>query len=205
MVYTMNRNSKITLAVILGLMAVLVVICIAGVAITLLGGRAYIKQAVITDPGKVTTAAHAIIDYDLPPGYQEVSLTRFGLTRLVHIQNETRGANGFYKPILILSHNLTQSTGGLNEETQQQIFRSTQRMLGRGELTSELKEKKVITVRSQDVTLFIYEGKAEDGTAIRQISSGYFEGKTGMVTITIIGAQEGWDQEAVDLFIGSLR
>jgi hypothetical protein len=201
----MNRNSKITLAVILGLMAVLVLMCIAGAAIAVIGGRAYMKQAVRNDPAEAALAAHAMIDYDLPPGYFEASLVKIGLTRLVAIQNETPTTDGTSKPSIMIAQTFVDSTGGINDESYQQIMQMTQRMMGRGEFTLELVDTKDITIGSQEVTLFISEGVLRDGSGFRQISSEYFEGKAGLVMILITGAMDGWDQKAVDLFIGSLR
>ena len=201
----MNRNAKITLAIIIGLMAVLVLMCIAGAAIAVVGGRAYMKQAVSSDPAKAELAAHAMIDYDLPPGYHEASLVKIGLTRLVDIRNETDTTHAFLKPTIIIAQTLVDSNGAIGDEAYQQIMQMTQRMMGRGEFTLELVETKDITIGSQEVTLFISEGMFRDGAGFRQISSEYFEGKSGLVMILVSGAIDGWDQEAVDLFIGSLR
>jgi hypothetical protein len=45
----------------------------------------------------------------------------------------------------------------------------------------------------------------EAGNEIRQVMSGVFEGKAGLVLLAFKGAVESWTQTGVDYFIQSIR
>jgi len=194
----MSRNGKI----ITGIFGMLVVMCICmgvGGYFALQRVGDVFEESFITEPDEVAKVAERIVDYDLPAGYNEqFGMSFFGFDVVAF------GSDGSAEKALIMLMQFPPNAGLSQEEMQKQM---SQAMEGQNQgQPLELKplEEQSVTIRDQEVTLNVSEGRDNEGLAIRQVS-GVFEGKNGTVFLMITGAIERWDEGAVDEFIGSIR
>jgi hypothetical protein len=151
-----------------------------------------------TDPQLTAQAAHQMVDYDLPPSYNELKvLTVQDRDAAVIISHRERPGDLIYIGTLMegilgveewrvrYEENLSQEVGGRRYNTQ---------VVGTQETT----------VRGQPVTLRLLKGTDENGRAVRQVVCG-FTGKSGDLLLAIVASQETWDQTMVDSFLKSIR
>ena len=150
----MSRNTKIVL-IVLGVI-VIVCICIAiGIWIALnTAGRA-IQQSIISDPTQAAAQAESIALYNIPYGYDQGVMSFLGFDMVVLSADNQPAIMMMQFPS---SANLDPKT---MEKTMQQAI--SQQFSRRG-LTFSLVDQKQLTVKGQEVTLFISEGKTPMAT-----------------------------------------
>jgi hypothetical protein len=146
-------------------------------------------------PLSPSDAAHEMIDYELPPDYQEVFTGDISGVSLVKIASESNTG-----PIIILAQ--------FNTSLENKDIDSIQGMLeqnsGRHDVDKELIKVEKVTLRGEDVEVKTYEGKDKINLLIReQVVT--FPGKNGTVMMVIVGPAGLWDRKAMDDFIRSIH
>ena len=97
-------------------------------------------------------------------------------------------------------------TGEIDEEEMSlRIQLSMKRSMGNDGAEMHLVDEQKATIRGQEVTLLIYEGVSAEGIPMKQIVSGLFDGKNGMVMLFITGPEASWNQTEIDTFIESIQ
>lgn len=194
-----NKNSK---AIWIGLgAAALFCLCAVAVAIFLfykVGQR--VKEGMKTDPASASKAAHAIADYDLPPGYQEQAAMDFLVYQLVMITPQKTGnANGMFIMLAQFS-----AVGTDPQQMEQQLRKSFEQQSGTRGTNMKVVEIKKMTIRGSEESVVTYEGSSSNGNTLRQVITS-FPGKNGTAMLMIMGNAQTWDQQLVDDFIKSIR
>lgn len=180
---------------------VLGLLLLCGVAVTVLAPNLRrILQASYwkADAQLAAQAAHAMLDYDLPPQYQELKVLTI------------RGENA----AVILAHRERPENFILIEEMADEIIESDERrasyekglareMGGRRYDTEPVGMQETV-IRGQPTTLRILEGTDDNDRRVRQLVCG-FRGKSGDLFLGIVAGQDSWDQAMVDAFLQSIR
>jgi len=200
-VTTNPQNSNNNKWIWIGLGAALLFCCCALLVAFLIfrqAGRA-ISQGVKTDPEEASQAAHEIVDYDLPDGYEERIAMDMLVYSMVMIGPESYQGN---EPVIMLAQ--FSPMAGNDKQLEQQMVQAFEQQSGTKGLDMELVEVKDMTIRDEDTSVGIYEGTDQYGNSIRQLIT-TFSGKDGTVMLLIMGNIDGWDDDLVDAFIESIR
>ena len=150
-----------------------------------------------TDPQLAAQVAHQIMEYDLPPAYQELKfLDRGSNTAMVMIASLKQPAD------FIL---IEQAPDGiLSTEYQTGVEEKWSRNIAEHHYDTQTVSTQAVTVRGQPTTLRILEGTDETGRPIWQAVC-MFTGKSGDVLVVLVAGQDTWDQTLVDQFLQSIR
>jgi hypothetical protein len=181
----------------LGSMVTVLLLCVLGSALTH-RIRGYVYSLFLKDdPEYAAQVAHTMIDYDLPPGYQEQSAmqvkTYYTLAIIASNDHSTNLITIQPASDLLMDP----EWGGSSQE------RSAQEI---GDLRYQTHTVSVqdVLIQNQPSRLRMLEGLDEDGHDIRQVLS-VFTGKSGNVLVIIVGDIETWDQTMVDQFLSSIH
>ena len=159
-----------------------------------------IQEGFNTDPVAAAEAAHKIVDYDLPEGYQEQMAMEIMVYSFVVIgPNTPTGQSN--DPMFMLA----QFRAGVSQEQmEQQLRQSIQQQSGTQGLNMTLVKVETQTIRGEETEVATYEGTSQEGFVIRQVITS-FPGKDGTAMLLIMGPAQTWDQDVVDAFIESIR
>lgn len=185
-------------AILLAVLGFLVLLCVGIWALAPTLRQILFAQYWKTDPQLTAQAAHKMVDYDLPPSYQELKFLAIENTLaavviahrerpgdLIYIGTVMDGIIGVDSWRIRYEENLSKEVGDRRYNTQTV---GTQKA----------------TVRGQPVTLRLFEGTDESGRKIRQVVCA-FAGKNGDLLLAIVAGQETWDQAMADRFLQSIR
>ena len=177
----------------------LLLVCCAGVAALAPNLRRIIQAPFWkTDAQLAAQAAHKMLDYDLPPNYQELKvLTIQGQDAAVIIAHRER------PDYMIFIEHVTEGIIGNDEWGASYEIRLSREMGLRRYNTQQVGTQQT-TIRGQPTTLRLFEGTDENGRKIRQVVCG-FSGKSGDLLLAIVATRETWDQAMVDRFLQSIR
>jgi hypothetical protein len=152
-----------------------------------------------SDPAQAAEAARALVDFDLPPGYQPEKLMRLkGETALAVIL-----ASQAHPGDLII---ISQTPDGILAN---EAWRTKYEVRGAHQIAGQLYDTETVdtttaTVRGQPTTLRLLEGLDQNGQAVRQLAC-MFNGKSGEILLVMVASQSSWDQAMVDRFLSSIR
>jgi hypothetical protein len=181
----------------LGSVVTVMLLCVLGSALTH-RIRGYVYSLFLKDdPDYAAQVAHTMIDYALPPGYQEQSAMQVKTyyTLAIIASNDHPSDLIAIQPASDLMKN--PEWGESSEE------RAAQE-IGELHYQSHTVSVQDVVIRNQPSRLRILEGQDEDGLNIRQALSA-FSGKSGNVLVIIVGDIETWDQAMVDQFLSSIH
>ena len=148
-----------------------------------------IQEGVSADPEAAAEAAHKIIDYDLPEGYQEQMAMEIVFYSFVVIAPE--GSSGMSNgPVFMLAQ--FQSGMVNQEQMEQQLRQSLEQQSSHPGLSMELVKMEEQTIRGEQTQVATYEGTDENGNVLRQVITS-FPGKDGTAMLMIMGPAELWD------------
>jgi len=151
-----------------------------------------------TDAQLAAQAARSMVDYDLPPDYQEIKvLSVQGQDAAVIIAHRDRPED-----MIFVEH--MQDGIIANDEWRANYETKLSREIGLRRYTTQAVGTQKTTVRGQPTTLRLFEGTDENGRKIRQVVCG-FGGKSGDLLMAIVAGQDTWDQALVDRFLQSIR
>jgi len=157
-----------------------------------------VSAGVNADPEAASQAAHEIVDYDLPPGYQEQMAMSIVFYSFVTIAPETYRAG---EPIIMLA----QFQADVNQQQmEQQMRQSMERQYNIRGVDMRLVESKDATIRGEETVINVYEGSDQSGNTMRQLITS-FPGKDGVAILMIMGEASQWDKELVNEFVQSIR
>ncbi len=151
-----------------------------------------------TDTQLAAQAAHEMVDYDLPPNYQELKVLSVQDQAVeVIIANRAQPGDMIY---------LESVQDGIFAEDEWQASYETRlaREMGDRRYNTRASGTQPATVRGQPATLRLFEGTDETGRPIRQVVCG-FGGKNGDVLLAIVAGQDHWDQAMIDSFLRSIH
>lgn len=149
-----------------------------------------------TDPVRAAETARALIDFDLPPGYQPEKVLKSGPGVVVIASRD-------HPSDLIL---IGQAPNGILSEEE---WLTSYAKRGAQEIAGELYDTEITstqaaTIRGQPATLLLLEGTNMDGQAVRQVAC-MFNGKSGEILLVMVASQDTWDQDMVDHFLNSIQ
>jgi hypothetical protein len=191
----MSRNTKIILG---GVAGVLLLVCLVGCVAGFFLWRS-LSQVIVTDPDKVAAITGEIVEYKLPPGYNDqlgVKIAGFSVAVFNHSDGHSHIILGQFPADAELSQ----------EEMEKQLKEAIRyQETGKGgEPGMKIVGQTRVTIRDQETTLTISEGTSSDGQSYRQVS-GVFQGKGGPAMVMIMGPIDEWNQAGVDAFIASIH
>jgi len=196
------KRGKIMWSRIAILIGGLMVLCVAGCLILNSVGRPALRairsQFWNTDLAYAAQIAHEMIDYDLPPGYQEQKAMTIQDARVVIIAHRERPDDNMVIELELETINVEEP------EYREQIEEMRAREVGDHDYSTQRVSTQDVIIRGQPVTLSIREGQDDRGRPARQVI-GSFAGKNGDVVMVIAGVLDTWDQKLVDDFIQSIR
>ncbi len=200
----MSKNTKIILGIVGGIIVLCMCVCLGGWLALRIGGKSLVETMAVTTPAEAAAMAHGMIDYTLPPGYQENLAMNFWVAKMVIISKGGAVTSDPTQTMIMMAEfpsSLEMNAEDMRNQLQQQMSQTT----GQREWKMELVDQQATVIRGQDVTLMIYKGVDENGVVVKQMVSSIFTGKNGNIMLWIGGAEAGWDQYAIDAFIGSIR
>jgi hypothetical protein len=183
---------------VVGVLGVLLLCCV-GVSVLAPNLRRIIQAPYWkTDAQLAAQAAHKMLDYDLPPDYQESKvLTIRGQDAAVIMAHRERPED------MIFIEGVLDGIIANDEWRARYETRLAQEMGTRRYDTQTIGTQETV-VRGQPTTLRILEGTDENGRQVRQVVCG-FSGKSGDILMAIVAGQDTWDQAMVDSFLQSIR
>ena len=189
----MTRNTKIIIAIVVGLLLIGLCACVALALIARSATKA-LGEAVVTDPTEVAELTASIADFDTPAGFEVGAMNLFGLMKAVVLAgNDT-------SPGMIMLMQVPSGTNMSREDLeramQQQSYSQNMQWKVVGTTTK--------TIRDQEVTLVTSEATDDSGNTVRSLT-GTFEGKNGSIMMMIMGDADTWDENLVDEFLQSIR
>ena len=197
----MEKKTKIVLGILAGLLVLGICACVGGWIALRGAGRVLEDQMMLDEPDRAGALARSLIDYDLPPGYQEQGAINMGLMQMIIIGVGGEGDSLDSSRPVIMIVGVPENMPMDEEEMALQI----QQSMEEENLDMRLVEQSTTTIRGQEVPLLTYEGANDQGVEMRQLISGLFEGKKGSVMLMILGEESGWNQGEVDAFIDSIE
>ncbi len=196
----MNRNTKI----ILGIVGGLVLVCICGAAVALGGGLFAANKAIdfaaqnmTNDPQKIADLGDQIASFDAPEGFKgEFGMDLMGMTMV--------GYTGADQQSHIFMIQFPANTNLSVEEMERQLNQAMQsQQTGYGNQEMKVIENREVTVKGQKTTANIAEGSGNNGT-FRQLSVA-FNGNGGPALLVYNVPAATWDDTAVDDLLASIQ
>jgi hypothetical protein len=189
-----NRLAIVVAGLLAGLLLLLIVVSALAPNLRRILQAPYWK----TDAQLAAQAAHKMVDYDLPPEYQELKvLTIRDQDAAVIIAHRERPEDIIYMEG-VMDGILTV------KEWRARYEKRLAREMGGRRYDTETVDTQEAVVRGRPATLRILEGTDENGRPVRQLVCA-FSGKSGDLLLGVVAGQDGWDQAMVDTFLQSIR
>ena len=183
--------------------ATLFCLCAVGVAVLVFMrmGQQF-KEGVKTDPQAASEAAHAIADYELPPGYEEkIAMDFFVYTMVMMGPEASTTPSSAARPMIMLAQ-FQMATN--QQQMEEQMRRSFEQQSGWRGLKMKVVDVKKMTLRGKEVDVTTFEGTDDNGFVMRQVLA-TFPGKDGTALLMIMGPAQTWDKEELDQFVESIH
>ena len=192
----MSRNTKIVVGIIAGIVGIC---CLVAVIAAIVLPRAFEGIAEGFDnPEAAAEVADAIVDYELPAGYEEQGAMNLLGFRMAFF-------TGRNEQTVIMLAAFPDSLAGDEEQMQQQMRDAFANQTGSQNVNLEFVSSEDATINGADAVLSTYEGTDNEGNRVRQII-GVFETKDGGPgMLMIIGGQDNWDEGGISRFLESLE
>lgn len=159
-----------------------------------------VQEGMKTDPESASQAAHAIVDYELPAGYQEQMSMDLMIYTFVMIGPEERNSRS--GPLIMLAR--FNAMGANREDMERQIQQSFEQQSGLRGLRMEIVDVRQVTIRGDEVDVTTLEGQDDNGLVMRQLVA-TFPAKNGTGMLMIMGPAQNWDEDVIDQFVESLH
>ncbi len=152
-----------------------------------------------TDPVAAEETARAMLDFDLPSGYQpeKIPSIQAAAGSAVIIVDQQHPSNLIF---------ISLAPDGIiaNEE-----WRTSYEERGAHEIAGQLYETVTTatqpgTVRGQPTTMRIMEGTDQNGQPVKQLVC-MFKGKSGEILLVIVASTDTWDPVMLEDFLASIR
>jgi hypothetical protein len=189
----MNKTIKILVVLLGGLLALCLLLSIAGWLAYRNVGRV-LSQTIDPDRAQVTTVSDGIAFYTLPSNFgegQAVQLPSLSMVTFTAVDGRTH--------IYLMQTSKSLPIDRAELEQQMSLASGTDQW---NELT--VIERNPCQIRGKDATLVISEGVGHEGTLYRSASA-VFDGNGGTALVNVSGPTANWDQAMVDSFIESLQ
>jgi hypothetical protein len=183
--------------------ATLFCLCAVGVAVLVFMrmGQQF-KEGVKTDPQAASEAAHAIADYELPPGYEEkIAMDFFVYTMVMMGPEASTTPSSAARPMIMLAQFQVATN---QQQMEEQMRRSFEQQSGWRGLKMKVVDVKKMTLRGKQVDVTTFEGTDDNGFVMRQVLA-TFPGKDGTALLMIMGPAQTWDKEELDQFVESIH
>ncbi len=192
----MSKNTKIILGIVIGLL----VVCVCG-GVATFGALTWfgvtVGQQFEPNPEKVAQIASKIADFKLPPGYT----TEYGI-EVADFALASYSPGDDHSHIMFIQMPPDSKVDQVTLE--RQMTQVTQPRSSKRPTKLTMVGASQVTVRGQSVKFVISEGTNSEGQAYRQMR-GMFQGKGGLVLLTVEEPTSRWNQATVDAFIASIR
>lgn len=149
-----------------------------------------------TDPVVAAQVAHTMVDYDLPPGCQEL--------KSMEVMGEVTVIIGCpdAADLQIALQRTAIDVAGTEWQTEMEDVWAEE--VGDYTYQTQRVGTQLSTIRGTDVTFSVREGTNENKQPVRMIM-GLFPGQGGDVLLIIVGRSDIWDETLVENFFQSIR
>ncbi|MEO5886180.1 MAG: hypothetical protein ABIQ77_00820 [Anaerolineales bacterium] len=193
-----NNNKRIWIGLGAAALFCLCAVVAAGFTFFKVGQR--VQEGMKTDPESASQAARAIVDYELPAGYQEqMSMDLLVYTFVMMGPEPQTSRSG---PLIMLAR--FNEMGANRDDMERQIQQSFEQQSGLRGLTMEIVDVRQVTIRGDEVDVTTFEGKDDNGSVMRQLVA-TFPAKNGTGMLMIMGPAQYWDKDVIDQFVESLH
>jgi hypothetical protein len=196
----MSRNTKIILAVVAGL---LVLCCACSVLALVVGPVLFFRagNSNFVSSEDAPAAAAQIADFTLPAGfYPSGGMHTFGMSLVAYEHSDGQSHLFLFQMPSWVQGNAE----AMRRQMEQQMQRSAT-TYGNDRLSNlRAVETVQVTVRGEPATFTMMEGTNSDGTPFRMMS-GMFQGRNGLVFLTIARPAGSWNQGEIDAFLASIQ
>jgi hypothetical protein len=198
----MNKTTKIVLIVV----GSLLVLCACTTAALLGTGiwsftqvARFAESNTSEDPQKVAQIASAIAAFDVPEGFTKQYGIKIGDWNLVQYMT------GDENTILFVTQFPAGTSINVDEmmrQIQQNSRRESSPWYG---MTTTVVEQKPVTIRGQETTMSISEGKNNQGVQYRMANAKFQGNGEGPAMFLIVGPTDQWDDQILENFIASIK
>jgi hypothetical protein len=195
---TNNNNKRIWIG--LGAAALFCLCAVVAATFTFYKVGQRVQDGMKTDPESASQAAHAIVDYELPAGYQEQMSMDLMIYTFVMIGPEPQNSRS--GPLIMLAR--FNEMGANREEMERQIQQSFEQQSGLRGLAMKIVDVRKVTIRGDEVDVTTFEGKDDNGLVMRQLVT-TFPAKNGTGMLMVMGPAQYWDEGVIDQFVESLH
>lgn len=196
----MSKRTKTLLIII----PVLLLLCCGVPTALLVFGGAWAGQALessfVESPEEAAAVGQSIIDYRLPPGYQEQGAMSMLGNSMVFIA-PTSGQGGMVFVLAEFNPMLINNEEEMRQQVQDALANQESQS---GGVTFSPVSSEEITINGAPTTLAIAEGTDESGNPVRQANA-TFRSEDALGMLLIMGDPATWDEAAVDMFLDSIR
>jgi len=159
-----------------------------------------LSRLFVSEPAEVKELSAEIADYTLPPGYSEIVGMRMLGSAMIAISRDQVDPDDML--IMLMS-----SPGGADVDQallEKQLAAGLRQQFSMQGLELTLDKIETRTINGEEVALTYRKGEDTFDTPYRQMSA-LFNSNKGTVFILVQGTEAGWDQEALDSFLDSIR
>lgn len=200
----MSRNTKIILSVVLGasmLCGIAVLVVIVGMMPSAENVRVPTSSM---DLNEVTKQVSRMVEYDLPPGYREISFSDTPLGETLMIAKSDVSVSDTPGSVIVVMQPAPMNTLS-QEEMQHQLMMSMMMLAGKEGMDLEFVGSEDIQIAHQETGFLIYEGLGDDGDEIQLIVSGFFQVNGKQTMVVVYGLRDNWPAEDIEAFVQSIR
>ena len=187
----MSQNKKIVLIVVLALVISCCLLCVLTAVLV----PNLLSKTFSTDPAKAKATGAQIVDYTMPPGYQEMMGMDMFFEQIVLLGREDK------RGVTIMLFQI-KATNVSRDQMEQQMRQAFQGQFSSGSSKMTPVGTRTVKIKNQSVTLNISESTGS--TPLRQ-AIGVFPGKGGLAMVMLTGTVREWDWDMLDAFFQSMR
>lgn len=199
----MSRNNKIILGVAAGVLVACLCLAVGGLfAFSQVAGIVG-NMMTSNDPAAASAAGQSMLDYTLPAGYSEQASFDIAFMKMV-MAGEGALESGSLRPVIFIVE-IGPEANLDEDELLRQMQLGLRRSFSWQNLDLQLVDQRTMTLKGREVSLLYYEGADGEGNRFKQITSGLFPGKNGLIMLWMLGPEQGWDQAEIDAFLQSIR
>lgn len=199
----MSRNNKIILGVTAGVLVACLCLAVGGLFAFNQIASLFGSLVTSSDPAAAADAGQSMLDYTLPQGYSEQASFNIAFMKMV-MAGEGPLDSASLRPVIFLVE-IGPEANMEEEELRRQMQLGLRRSLSWQNLDLQLVDQSTMTLKGRQVSLLYYEGTDGEGNRFKQIISGLFPGKNGLIMLWLLGPEQGWDQAEIDAFFQSIR
>jgi hypothetical protein len=198
----MNNTTK-TILIIAGSLLLVCACCVGVFSVTGLWSTVQLANwagsNTSEDPEKVSEIASGIADFQIPQGFEKQYGMKLGGFSLVEYMTDNERSIIF---VVQFPAGTSINVDEMMRQIEQNSRRESRTWYG---MTTALVEQKPVTIRGQEATMSISEGKNDQGIPYRMANAEFQGNGEGPAAVMIVGPADEWDLKTFEDFIASIQ